>query len=237
MLVGWTSTLWLLLRSQQRQRLAWQWWYEQQWQQQQQRADAIRDGLLQQTFAFRRYLESAPLVHPQDSTTQTEQWLERFQQFYRTLENLSNELSPPFVEDSLPLALQFAIKELQAAYPHLTVALNLPPTCVSTSLAPASPDNAIMLSIVVELIQVLVSNQTYPQHLQLQLEQQNDAQTLTLHLDGIAPEKLKNIVKMAEVNYLREIFQSLVAGKLDIKLDPTALICQLHCHTPLIKEQ
>ncbi|NJM99946.1 MAG: hypothetical protein HC800_24910 [Phormidesmis sp. RL_2_1] len=108
--VGWAATLYRWRQKWQRQQQAWQWWHQHQALQSHHTAESIRDGLLQQTFAFRRYLEALEKDGPTSSSPeQTARWLERFQTFYKSLETLSDELSPPFLADSLPLALKFTL--------------------------------------------------------------------------------------------------------------------------------
>ena len=96
--LGWATTLYHWRRKWLRQQQAWKWWHQQQAIQSHHTAESIRDGLLQQTFAFRRYLETIGEGKTTDSLAtpdQTTRWLERFQTFYHFLETLSDELSPP----------------------------------------------------------------------------------------------------------------------------------------------
>jgi hypothetical protein len=211
--IGWATTLCALKRKWMRERQAWQWWQTQQTLQSHHTAESIRDGLLQQTFAFRRYLENniESDLCGQPKAEQTARWLERFQAFYQSLESLSNQLSPPFTADSLPLALQFVIKNWQKSHPTLTLQLSLPP-----DWSHSSQKNQAILSVVTGLLTLLLPKDSTAQHLQLALSSEQALHTLTLKIEGISPHDPKNIVASPEVQHLKEIFHSLTAGRLDI---------------------
>jgi len=214
----------LRLTHQQEQQ-AWRWWHTQQQQKQQRQADIIRDSVLQQTFGFRRYLQQ--LATKPSCDTEAD-WLARFDQLYRQMEGLSNELLPPFVEDSLSLALQFLLN--QGAFPiplavsgddrHLTVT-----------------SNQTVLAIIVELRLVL---QTYVPQWRARLSIQDGDQVLdfTAAVDNVAntaaaspsePEATAafSLLQRQEIIYLQTIFHRLTSGKLEISSETDALGCQL----------
>lgn len=220
--IGWAATLYWVTRRWLRQKLAWQWWQAQQTQRLHHQAESIRDRLLQQTFAFRRYLESQPTAnapHP----AQTERWVNRFQSFYQSLESLSNELSPPFVADSLPLALQFIVKDWQKTRLQLTLTFDMPPDWESRS----PQQNQPILSIVTALLSILVPTENIPQQLHLTLSQNDNRNTLELTLQGNAVPTSQSLLSTPEIQHLKEIFHSLVAGQLEISQDGAAVISQL----------
>lgn len=87
-------------------------------------AESIRNGILQDLFALRRKLElSCPLVGGEDCTE--EPCLEDIEQIYTALETLSDRLSSPYLQDSLPLAIQHALRPWQTA---VDLTLDLPST-------------------------------------------------------------------------------------------------------------
>jgi hypothetical protein len=230
--IGWATTLWALKQKWMRERQAWQWWQTQQTLQSHHTAESIRDGLLQQTFAFRRYLETNIAenniesdLSAQPKAEQTARWLERFQAFYQSLESLSNQLSPPFTADSLPLALQFVVKNWQKSHPTLTLQLSLPP-----DWSHSSRQNQAILSIVTGLLTLLIPSNSNAQQLQLALSSEKALQTLTLQIDGISPHDAKNIIASPEVQHLKEIFHSLTAGRLDINDEDGLLMGHLRWH-------
>jgi hypothetical protein len=250
-LTAWAATVWLLTRATQRQQRAWQWWQQQQQQQLHHRAESIRDDLLQQTFAFRRYLEKGRDPIPSQTITPdpSVQWLERLNQVYCSLESLSNELSPPFVEDSLPLALQFVLKDLEKAYPNLWVDLQLPLNWTSF----ASNPNAMLVSVVMVLLHLLRPGKTAsalqatlsqtpvslhsPRFWQMPIQKLRDILSqpngfqlqnqLTLKLEEVDPAMIQSMLQSTEIQHLQEIFNGLLAGKLEIQQDGRTVFCQL----------
>ncbi len=230
-----------LTRKRLRQKLAWQWWHEQQALQLHHQAEVIRDGLLQQTFAFRRYVESAEesaerntmrrAESAQPAAEQTSRWMERFQGFYQSLESLSNELSPPFVADSLPLALQFALKDWARcqqlsqgeSQPSVTLQFDIPADWPTSS----PQKNQIVLSTITGLLNALTPPGNLPEKLQLTLNRESALSTLTFQLSGNDSQALQDVAKKPEVQHLKEIFHSLGAGRLEISHEGTSLAGQL----------
>jgi hypothetical protein len=239
--IGWATTLYNWRRQWLRQQQAWQWWHQQQSLQSHHKAEAIRDGLLQQTFAFRRYLENTTLPASPD---QTQRWLARFQTFYQSLETLSDDLSPPFIADSLPLALQFAIKNWQQGkslsaepFPAISnIQFSFPPDW------PQGPpqQNQIILSTVTVLLPLLLPPERSPRQLSISLSRENAQHTLTLQLRNDTAQTQPNISELAEIQHLKEIFHSLTAGELEISQTAFTLTGRLcwrndpETHPPLV---
>ena len=212
-MMGWAATFYLLTRSWLSQRHAWQWWHAQQTTQLHHQAESIRDGLLQQTFAFRRYLET--------SHTHSETWRDRLQSFYQSLEDLSNQLSPPFVADSLPLALQFIIHDWQKKHPKSPVQLDLPSDWPQND----TEQNQVVLSVVEELLSLLTA-EDMSQPLQVSLQSTDSLHTLSLSWQN--ETQIQTLSGSAEAKYLKEIFHSLTAGRLEMHPSETQVITQLH---------
>lgn len=225
--IAWATTSYYLTKKWLRQKKAWQWWQAQQTRQLHQQAESIRDGLLQQAFAFRRDLENEPAAPnaARSDPEQTARWLARLQAFYQSLENLSNELSPPFVADSLPLALQFVVKDWMRSHPNLTLNFNAPPDWPEQS-----PDqNQLILSVVTALL--TLSNPTENTvHLNVCLSQGSDRYALDLSLQGTDTQTYRAIVEKPETRHLKEIFHSLATGQLEINQEDMSLKCQLSWH-------
>lgn len=243
--IGWATTLLAMKRRWLRQRQAWQWWQAQQILQSHHNAESIRDGLLQQTFAFRRYLETmgapAETVETADTAAmpgrtippeaeQTQQWIERVHTFHQSLEGLSNELSAPFVADSLPLALQFTLKSWQQA--HAPSAKECHPAQLSIKVPPDWPpsstaQNQLILSIAIELLTLLQPNNVPGNQLHITLSHEETLNTLIFQLSNDAGQPLPNLSGLAEIQHLKEIFHSLAAGQLDISQKDLSLIARL----------
>lgn len=211
-LVG-STTFYMAVQRWLRQRQAWQWWHQHQTNRLHAQAESIRDDLLQQTFAFRRFLENS--LEAQPDTAQTEQWLKRFHTLYQSLEQLSDRLSPPFMGDSLPLALQFMVQTWQQSHPGLTVQCNVP----SDWPDQATTKNPIILSIFTGLIESLFLENGGPCQLKITLERQDKLCTLAFEqVQGQAAA-----VHTAEIKHLKEIFRSLTAGRLEVVAQASGL--------------
>ncbi len=218
--VGWAATLYRWRRKWQRQQRAWQWWHQHQALQSHRTAESIRDGLLQQTFAFRRYLETLEERGATPSSPeQTARWLERFQTFYESLETLSDELSPPFLADSLPLALKFTLNHWAFSPSEScqrergpTLQFNLPTDWPHS----AAHQNQVILSIVAALLTLLVPQGQSINQVDIDLHHAEAFNTLTLKIDSKPGQSISKISELAELQHLKEIFHSLTAGQLDI---------------------
>lgn len=242
--IGWVTTLYWVIRRWSHQRQAWQWWQQQQACQQHRSAESIRDGLLQQTFGLTRYLEGLsqaacsetisghPTEHsadrPESYSKLTDTWVARSRSLYQSLEALSNDLSPPFVEDSLSLALQLAIKDWNQSRPELTIRYHLPSEWIDNSPA----DNRRILPLVMTLLTVLIPKNSSGQQLEVTLNKKvtpHDSQTcqLTFKLTCNLQTQQQPSIQGVELMHLKEIFHSLVTGRLDISKAEGSLICRL----------
>ncbi len=95
---------------QQQQKQALQWFYARQSHHLSAQADSVREQLFQKAFALRRSLELGVMSTPEQAIGSLNQCLTLAEAFNLALERASDELSVPFLEDSLPLALQHLIK-------------------------------------------------------------------------------------------------------------------------------
>lgn len=231
--VGWIATAYVLLRKELRQRQAWQWWHTHQVAESHNCAESVRNGLLQQTFAFRRYLEHQLNGQPKSDSTSgsPEYWLNEFQSFHQSLEHLSNQLSPPFMEDSLPLALQFLLKDCQRSRPDLQLQLNMPAEWPHHDVN----QNRLILSLVEALVTLYSKYQADPQRLQLKLSSQGKQHALTLYLDSSALSSEQRQVQLLsqspEAQHIKEVFRNLAAGKLQITCEGAGLRGQFVWHS------
>ena len=259
---GITTMSWWQSQKRLRQRLAWQWWHKQQTQQLHHTAESIRGGLLQQTFAFRRYLESsiqenlekerikAKIVGIESSLSkdssigslqvehaslsafdnerhyeQQKHWLEKLQTLYQSLEDLSNELSPPFLADDLPLALNFAVQNRRYATSALRTDLILP-TDGSSDLAQrgSSDKNQLVLSVLMELLTLLIGKRDTAKYLKIVLSRESMLHTIKITIEDSNAKALQAAAAKLEVQYLKEIFHSLVTGELEIVCEKISLV-------------
>lgn len=139
-----------LLASYLRAQEALQWWHRRQTLQLCQEADAIRNGLLQESLSIRRQLELS-LVQPLGYQEQTHQTLiTAIEKFHADLNDLSDHLAPPYLDDSLPLAIRSAMEDWKVHHPQYQLKLELP-----AEWKHESPEKGrILLMTLAELLQL-----------------------------------------------------------------------------------
>lgn len=144
------------------------WWHQHQTRWLASEADAIRNGLLQDLFAVRRQLELMAGKDPHALAT--------VEHLYAALKNLGDRLSSPYVQESLPLALQHA---LEGWPPELALKVRLP------NRWPDEPMEyvTLVLSVVEHMKQTLVALPTPPQTCTLELAEGKDYKQLTMQLN------------------------------------------------------
>lgn len=224
--VGWLATLYAWRQKWQRQQQAWQWWQQQQATQSHHTAESIRDGLLQQTFAFRRYMENIDTADGLAGTSDTSQqnqthdWLNRFQSFHQSLEALSDELSPPFVADSLPHALQFTLKSWQTNQKLNPCHIELPQTWHYST----PQQNQAVMSILNALLTFLLPSKHSATQLSATLSHQDSLNSLLVTIKYNEPPESQ---EQPELSYLKEIFHSLTAGQLTITHETFSMTSEL----------
>lgn len=106
-------------------RRALRWWSGRQTAQLWHESDRIHDELLQKIFIVRRELELSILNEPESQSGKYRDWLTQVEQVHSSLEALSNQLYPPYLEESLPLAIQAMLRSWTLRYP-LTLNTELP---------------------------------------------------------------------------------------------------------------
>lgn len=145
------------------------WCYRHQAQTLHNEAETIRNGILQDLFALRRKLElTCPLVGGEACTE--EPCLEDIEQIYTALETLSDRLSSPYLQDSLPLAIQHALHPWQTA---VSLTLDLPSTW-----AVEPPEHVtLILSLLRYCLAALAA---VPAHCLISLDTEDQMRCLTL---------------------------------------------------------
>ncbi|HEY9734711.1 MAG TPA: hypothetical protein V6D06_00460, partial [Trichocoleus sp.] len=91
------------------------WWYQQQTRLLIDEADTIRNGVLQDVFALRRHLEL--LCQDALEPNACEPCLQDVERIYKALQSLSDRISSPYLEDSLPLAIQHFLQPWRPRLP------------------------------------------------------------------------------------------------------------------------
>lgn len=88
--------------------------------------ERIRNGLLQESLAMRRSIELLLGDSCEISVESVRDWLTGIEKFHHSLGQLSDRLSPPYVEESLPLAIQYLLELWQTYNPKLNIQMELP---------------------------------------------------------------------------------------------------------------
>ena len=117
--------IWLFV-SYSRARRALQWWERRRAFQLYCETERIRNGLLQESLAMRRSIELLLGDSCEISLQSVRDWLTGIEKFHHSLGQLSDRLSPPYVEESLPLAIQYLLELWQTYNPKLNIQMELP---------------------------------------------------------------------------------------------------------------
>lgn len=143
------------------------WWHQYQAQLLNQEADLIRNGVLQEMFAMRRQLETSRL-------SQVDCPLTEIKRMYALIETLSDRLDPPYLQDSIPLALQHAA-EVWRTKLHLTLAL--PSIWESEPLE----QSRLLILLTENLLQQIATADILPDSSKLTLQYQADIKELIFY--------------------------------------------------------
>jgi hypothetical protein len=142
------------------------WWHRHQAQWLTSEADAVRNGLLQDLFAVRRQLEIGA----------GENALATVEHLYDALENLGDRLSSPYVQESLPLALQHA---LSGWPPELALEARLPDRWPDEPMEYVT----LVLSVIEHVRQTLTALPISPQSCTVEMAEGQGHKQLTVQLD------------------------------------------------------
>lgn len=193
-----------------------QWFYTRQFDQLLTQSEIIREQLLQQTFALMRSQELGAM--DASSAEDAQHWqncLALTQTFNQSLESLSNELWPPFVEESLPLALQHVVK--QWADPK-TIQLELP-----SDWPQQQPDKQRMVLWCVRQCLLVLQSSERPASLSLYLIEIKNRAKLWLSLDRLALDTMNDTSLQDELKQIQQIFQFLMPGRCQITYGETSV--------------
>lgn len=198
-----------LFRSDDPARRALQWWQQQQINRLHDKAELIREGVLQELFAIRRALELAH--HNQEPVSQAS--LQQLESLHIKLEQVSNELSPAFIQDSLPLAIQHVLKQWQIQHPAVTLSPRLPAESPEPTLA-----SRVALTTLEELLKFIAEPiESEPRQLEVSLEVElthtNTTAMLVVRLGGLDRGQCQAIAHHQELSHLRQSFRWLTDGR------------------------
>jgi hypothetical protein len=191
------------------------WWQNQQALQLHQVAEEIRDSLLQQSFSLRRNLEVDLEGVAANSMVMNQSWLNSLEGLHNDFKLLSDFLSPPYLEESLPLALQYRVETWQAHYPSRKFTLNLP------DLWPQEmPDRTQVLFTALDEVLRLTASSTLPDET-IELCLRTEQSTAELRVQISTPEVLN--LEVQNLRHLARAVPALVDGSCFYQRDQNRL--------------
>lgn len=186
-----------------------QWWQRRQSRQLSNEAEKIRDNLLQESFTLRRSLEISLLNEDANLTKVNHELLKQMDKFYHYLQQLSDRLSPAYIEDSLPLAISYAVEYWKTYYPNIKIKLNLSADWEQESL----DRSLLILNILEELFRTTIAELSTEVSIVLNLEQQQNLCDLTLQISSHHTSALVSYWDRKELEYLSQTFEFLTDGQ------------------------
>ncbi|NJL09630.1 MAG: hypothetical protein HC908_03810 [Calothrix sp. SM1_7_51] len=122
-------TLMLILLADRKKQKSLQWWSARQSLKLFLEAEKIRDDMLQESFTIRRSLELLPADNREPSELSlktTQNCLKAIDSFHQSLSTLSDRLFPPYLQDSLPLAIQTLLLPWITSQPQVYFQIEIP---------------------------------------------------------------------------------------------------------------
>lgn len=199
-----------------------QWWYDRQSKQLTWEAERIRDCLLQESFAVRRSLELSLLRSHKSAIDPVLNWIEQFQIFHAYLKELSDRLSPPYLEEGLPLAIECLVQKWQLAKPNCKFQLKLTPQWRQNS----SDRNRIVLTAVDGILELELSD-LKKVVIDLDLQQNARDNQLKITLERHTSHSALSSDKCRELKYLSQSFRILTSGTLLVRAQKSLVSYQL----------
>lgn len=185
-----------------------QWWYNQQSRQLTKEAAQIRDCLLQESCAMRRGLELCRMKPDKLLFSSNENWIERFEIFHTYLQELSDRLSPPYLEEGLPLAIEYLVKKWQKVHPDWQFQLRLTPQWRQQS----SASERLILATIDELLKLWLRGVVKKAFLFLDLQQNEQDNQLKIIINPLNSDSVGSLPKLRDLKYLSQSFQVLTSG-------------------------
>jgi signal transduction histidine kinase len=184
-------------------RSALQWWYQRHIHRTHEGAELIRDGILQELFAIRRALE---LAHTQQQPVSQES-LQQLEALHYELEKVSNQLAPAYSGDSLSLAIQYLLNQLQRHYPAIAITAQIAGTPIGLSLS-----SRVALTALDELLALVIQKRDQAISVTVALEERHKVMQLTVRLAELRPGQCGAIAQLPDLAHLRQSFQFLTDG-------------------------
>jgi hypothetical protein len=186
-----------------------QWWQQRQSRWLSCEAEKIRDGLLQESFTIRRSLELSLLNEDSTSTELKQDLLNKMEKFYHSLKQLSDRLSPAYIEDSLLLVIQGVVESWQRCNSNIKIGMEFP-----TAWRQEPRDRSILiLRTLDELLRITSSELVTELSIHISLKQQGNIGELIVHISYPDVLTLDSHWGREDLEYLSQTFQFLTSGQ------------------------
>lgn len=199
------------------------WWSARQNQRYWDQSDQIINHLLQDLFIMRRELELNSTDKGNEPNPHAADWVKRFEQVYHSLHALSDCLIPPYVEESLPLAIQALIKLRCLQCPNVNFGVDLPSHWHSNS----TEQNRLILTLLDELLRITVLAVSAPLSLSIRGGTRQDAGELIVQITYPDWDSLSKTYRSVEIEYWKQVFQFFVSGWCLVKNQELAVTWRL----------
>jgi hypothetical protein len=200
--------LWFCVSRYQTQR-ALKWWHYRQSLRFSQEAETVRNGLLQELFSLQRNLELWSMDADSSPKNINQYYLNNIKKLYHSVNELINHLSPPYIDDSLPLAIQYLLSTWKACTTAVDFVMQLSQDYPQES----EVSNRVVLLTLDELLQVVFSQQAIPEQIAISLEKEGDFGELVVEISYQDVISWNFFGKIQELIYLSRAFRFLVSGK------------------------
>ncbi|HEY9889714.1 MAG TPA: hypothetical protein V6D02_15010 [Candidatus Obscuribacterales bacterium] len=195
------------------------WWHQYQAQTLTQETDLIRNGLLQEMIALRRRLEMAcPAPPPGEMWEDTP--LAEMGRLYGLLENFCDRLESPYLQDSLPLALQHTLQPWQH---RLNLHAELP---AQWSAEPIEQTRLLVL-LLKTLLPTLAAASAPPQRCELRLTTHHGTKHLTWQSQSAADALALNTALASTLTPFLQTFRLLTQGAWDMLVQSDTFFLEL----------
>lgn len=208
-----------------------QWWSQRQSLYLQRQAEEIRDGLLQDLFTMRRNLELGVANGVEISAQNCQTWLAQIEKVHHALEQLGNSLSPPYIEESLPLAIQYLLERGKILDAQTHFCLEVP-----SQWSDRTPEySRIVLMALYELLRIAMPKSLVEQPLSIRLAARQERGELTVQIVYPDKTKLATFFHLKELKYLSQAFQLLTSGSCACQSQGTTLTWRFCWHLQAVK--
>ncbi len=201
-----TISLWLLLCNLRTQK-ALQWWFQRQSIHLSHEAETIRDGLLQEAFTIRRSLELSLGENDYNSVKQSQDWLNKVENFHHSLQQLSDRLSPVNIEHSLPMAILWVLESWQISHPQLKFQIYMPTYWRQEKFE----QSIVVLRTLDEFLQITSAGITESIHINLKPKGNLGELTIKSSYPNLAAFKYYSYTN--DLKYLSQTFKILTSGQ------------------------